>query len=696
MSAPGNDGSAWSGGSNVSDFSGSHSRLDGSGRRSSDDSSLGPMPASNEGEVRRIDSMEADFQETPGRPSESISEFAEAYVQMMNDRDNGRQLGNSVLTPGGDEVGVPEQRSSSPGLSDHSSVAQPAQSATQPLLAPPKASTSSQSRASPSSGQQGNVPLGFGPSHPSISSSSGSNRTSNPDSPSHPLGQSVGLPSSSRQPRNNRSHRRRASHSGPLLLDDYDEDSLSGDDDMDDEDMDSLPRGRRGASRASSSSSKNARPSHSAASPPAAPSSLAMASPSSRNAPSWHSRKNSTSSARSGGSESSGRAYNRSRTYNSPPAALSPADRSSQHPLARSGSVSPLHRSQSSQQMQKTRSTLFYIRRRIHCMRAAAIIQLVISFTLSLVPFINLSLVLTRSQTNRNACQAPITPPSTTPTDPAIPIPQKEACFYFQHDMTSFLVVSGLWICLSLALSIMSVAASFMFYWRRFMRITLIASISMCFVTVIVMTWTICLLAFSFEWENWRGENNVMSRAFGSHHQAIRLRNNTLAFLIAVCFYWLLNFIISVICVHLNKFIMSKPRYCCWPLECGPTPRAKSSMPINNNFNGLAGPFSLGEARRAAGMDSDDEGEHHDDEGLPEAGISISKVPPKRLPSAVAEKAQQQPPPAQDLTPLLNALQGIQSTVHSLAAKVQAIEDKEATSSAAVDLNDPFAYGRRF
>ena len=355
--------------------------------------------------------------------------------------------------------------------------------------------------------------------------------------------------------------------------------------------------------------------------------------------------------------------------------------------------------------MQKTRSTLFYIRRRIHCMRAASIFMLFCMLTLSLAPFITLTRILSESQTNRNTCQSPLVPSPDTST-PAVPIPARVSCFYFQHDMTSFLVVSGLWLGLGIGLSVMSVAASFMFYWRRFMRITLVSSITMCFVTVIVMTWAIVLLAFSYEWENWRGDGNTMSRNFAYHNSAIRLHENALVFLIAVCLFWILNFIVSVICVHLSKFIMSKPRHCCWPLECGPSQaRSKAaSMPVIGNRNGLEGPFSAPASR---GTQLDDTLLRHDDEQedleeMPD--ISIKPVPPKRsnddhsprrnVSKHTPSAAQQ--PPAQDLAPLLNALQGIQSTVHSLAAKVQAIEDKEATSSAAADLNDPFAYGRRF
>lgn len=711
MSAPGSNGGGWNGLSSSLGPSASQYIAESRISDHSDDKALKANIVPPAALLLPVEADRVDFEETPGRPSESISEYADAYVQMMNDRDSGRPLGNSVITPRSEDVEAPQARSSSPVPSAQAPAAQPSQAPLQPLLPPPSDHSSSQSRVSPVSSPHSSVPLGFGPSHTSSPSSSAPPRA---EPIAHPLGGSVGVPSSAARQQQQRAsranHRRRASHGGAMLVEEYEMDSDHSDDDYDDDEMDAPPRGgRRSASRtAAGSKSNGSRPSASSSSQQAAQSSAP------RNSAQWHSRKNSTSSARSGNSDPASRAYSRaSRPYNGvgPNSAASasssppPPGPASPHLLSRSGNLTPTQHSQTTIQMQKTRSTLFYIRRRIHCMRAASIFMLVCTLTLSLAPYINLSVVLGESQANRNTCQAPLIPSTSTP---AVPIPVRDSCFYFQHDMTSFLVVSGLWLGLGIGLSVMSVAASFMFYWRRFMRITLVSSITMCFVTVIVMTWAIVLLSFSYEWENWRGDNNSMSRNNAHHNSAVSLRDNSLVFLVAVCIFWILNFIVSVICVHLSKFIMSKPRHCCWPLECGPTQvRTKAaSMPTISNRNGLEGPYSVPVDRRGTQLDDsllDHDDNQHDMEEMPD--ISIKPVPVKR-PSADDRSPQKnaskphpsaaQQPPAQDLAPLLNALQGIQSTVHSLAAKVQAIEDKEATSSAAADLNDPFAYGRRF
>lgn len=701
MSAPGSDGRGWNGLSSSLGPSASQYLAESIEPHHADLVPVEANPPPAELNSNPVGGFDAGFEETPGRPSESVSEFADAYVQMMNDREAGLGLRNSGANLGSDGAEGLGRRTSPSESSLASSASQPSQAALPPLLAPPNSLSTSQSRSTPASPPQASAPLGFGPSHVSSASSSGSSR---PEIISHPLGASVGVPSSSRARPSRPSHRRRASHGG-ALMEEYELEETSDSDEYDDYDdgnMESAPRSRRESSRGMAQPKSNGRPS---VVPSAAPSSLSAAS-AQRNSSQRHARQNSTSSTRSGNSDPATRTYSRvSRAYNGAPlgSPLNPSPSSSSNGAPRSDVVSPLQHSQATIQMQKTRSTLFYIRRRIHCMRAASIFMLLVMSTLSLVPYIKLAVLLSESQANRNACQSPLTP---SLTSPAIPIAASEPCFYFQHDMTSFLVVSGLWMGLAFGVSVMCVAASFMFYWRRFMRITLVSSITMCFVTVIVMTWAIVLLAFSWEWENWRGDGNEMNRSFSHHTRSNALKESSLVFLIAVCVFWVLNFIVSVISVHLSKFIMSKPRYCCWPLECGSTTRTKPSMPgYGVKHNGLEGPYALSasDSHRdrvgPAQLDTDEE------EDLPDAGISIKPVPVKRKSDgdptpqnkgkqATSSNASQTP--AQDLTPLLNALQGIQSTVHSLAAKVQAIEDKEATSSTTVDLNDPFAYGRRF
>lgn len=606
--------------------------------------------------------------ETPGRPGDSVHQYADAYVRMMNDADSGRRVPDAVVTPMPDMLGSQhDDWPKSSQLEMSSAAAQPALRASNRTSPSQSMLSSSPSSGSSSAPMHLAPPTGFAPvgnwrtsAAPSSSASRGEVPSSSSGSSDTLLGQPLG-----RQASSSKAGRARSSASGQLNAhsssSDYQE-SLS--DEEEEEDYDYPPRTRRAryaepGGRNRTSGGHFAAPLHS---------NVASSSEHpSRSSAQRHSRKNSTASALSNGSDPAQR--NLLMRSSAMPSGAHHLQSNNINRLTSShpGNYSPL---QNSQNILNTRSTLHYIRRRLHALRALSILNLLFVSTISLAPFTIISTTLSASQSTKNACLYPSPPLNDA---------------YFQHDMTSYLVVSGLWLCAAWLASIMSIASSFMFYWRRFMRWTLAASVSMCFITVVVMTWTIVLVAFAHEKENWmdcKGE-------IGLSPDNGTLRSNSIFFLVSVCVYWMLVFLKSVFLAQLDRFIMSKPRHCCWPLEC--------CIPV---LYDRKGPFSIPSDRRPPSsprmLDS-----MTDLDDIEQGGVTISRASglrdenrgnrnnPSRKPQPPSQAEQHE---QQDLSRILSALQGIQSTVQTLAVKVQAIEDKESTT----DFSDPFAYGRKF
>jgi hypothetical protein len=674
------------------------------------------------------DGEEQGIQETPGRPDRSISEYAEAYVRMMADREAGHVLAGSVITP------QPEQQEGDkePVLQSPSSQASPALSSATMVPSSskmpynPKLSANSREMAplaAPSSAQQ---PLGFNPLRPAVSGPvAGSLSSNGHETHSRQASQSL----TGQQGRGSippRSHRRNPSNTGHVLPKadprSYDEDEEEAHPPM------TRQRISAGAQKAKNGSRSNS--SHGAS-----PAFSSAHLPPRSGKQGWHARSGSTASTNSSNSDSPRSNSNHLR--------LSARDMISIPPsrgLSSSGTQIAKH--------QKAASTLFYIRRRIHGLRAISLLMLIAMTTVTLVSWVVLTKPLAESQRYRtHGCT---TVSTVVDSDAAwSSLTTDHRCIYFRHDMTPFLAVSGIWLAASLGASMINVAAGFMFYWRNFMRMTFLVNVAIFFVTIIVLNWTITLVAFGYEDENWRYrfDDSIVGSDRPNRPGQI-VKSASISLLVGISIFWFFNFCAVIVLNQLRKFVMTKPRFCCWPLEglCCQDPLAVH--PINSDRRSLrsslassssqaSGPFSIPSSalspRSSASpstapikhLSTSDHSDSHDYEmvrlnnsGQPGSmidlpsdmavdsdmvedelgGVIITRDRPS-MPSSshpTPPRRTKRSPPQPDLTPLLTSLQGIHDTVNTLATKVQAIEQREISATAAApSYSDPFAYGRK-
>jgi len=753
---------------------------------------------------------ESSENETPGRPDRSISEYADAYVKMMETRESGQLIPEFVATPQDEGVqGSLRPLQSSNGL---------------PLLHPPPNDYLSSSHSVPySSSQNGRT----SPPSSSLSNSTSpvltrqtSEASSSSAAPSYsstrrdPVEKSsvtsINSLDSRAAPSSSRRHRRRSS--SPLLSDADLEGPYSDDEGVI---YDAKIRSSSNSGNVSSSVGGRGifgRPIASLSSSngsPLLPSGPKQSSSSSSGNPSmgsrvskqsWHSRKKSTASSTSGSSNSdspraSSRNFDSSRDASMIPGrsghvsitaggimyapALKRSAGSSGHSpphfasvKAHTSSLSPpqpfnLNSGITNTATTSTKATLFYIRRRIHTLRALSLLLLILTLTLTLISWTTVAKPLLNSQERRtNGCASSFSPPASQPpsstvSTPSSPSSPQTKCYYFYHDMASFVVVTGVWLAAGFALAVVNVSASFMFYWRRLTRITLVFNLSMLVATVVVLNWVIVLVAFTHEPENWRvvfpssssssssssvppPSSFTTTFAFDdSNHQARQLKSASIALLVAVSLFWAFSFFISLALYQLRRYIMSKPRYCCWPLEgfcCAPMhltpmshrrqlrrfgrtpPNLDHDMMDDNHI--LSNSSSNGNGIRSGDVEHElslrEHGEHeyHDeDDGLVGSGVDDGDDLLRGNDSVVdgggveleefegrgrksssphhhPHPRQHQAAPQSDLSPIIASLQGIQSTVNSLAEKVHVIEQREAVAAPS-GYADPFAYGRQ-
>lgn len=652
--------------------------------------------------------------ETPGRPDRSISEYAEAYVKMMEIRESGQSLQGALLTAQEEGVQAPySSLTSSNGP---------------PLLSPPSMEHSPSSSLGLQSFAQDSreIPLisastsAISPAQarpsferlpaPIASSSSVSHREPFDNST---LKSGNGL-DTRLLPAGPQRHRRRSS--SPFLPDHDLEEPYSDEEETDHGSNQRSPE-LRGTLRSAGARSRGSRavPSGSLNGNMKKP--ISSSNGNSNNGEprgsqrSWHSRQNSNASNASSGSDpqSSSRKSDSPRDLNvnsgrSIPLAVTAGGITYAPALKRSaGSKPPSSSIKPSKQNEMptinlsiAKTTLFYIRRRINILRALSILLLIVTLAWTVVSWSFVAIASTASSEERQnkACDDTV-----------------RECVYFDHDMTSYLAVSGIWLSAVIFLSICNVMASFMFYWRQLTKITLVLNLCMLAVTVVVLNWVIIIVAFAHEPENWRvasGSNSgpppswtptastttftFDGKNLGSHD----LQISSILLCSAVSLSWLLIFFIALILRQLRKFIMSKPRYCCWPIEgvcCTPAQLSRPSRSIGGNLDWSEAeelehfpqraPRNGGRRLRISSQ-------------VEEATDSLILPTDSRL-QHPSQSRRLNPPPqnaSPDFSPLLDSLQGIQSTVDSLAKKVQVIEQRESVAAPSGYV-DPFAYGRQ-
>lgn len=250
-------------------------------------------------------------------------------------------------------------------------------------------------------------------------------------------------------------------------------------------------------------------------------------------------------------------------------------------------------------------------------------------------------------------------------------------CYRFNHDMTAFLAVGGLWLIAAITGSMLNVAAAYMFYWRKLTRVALLFNVIFAIISLAVINWNVIFISYAYEDENWQlrdgsWEENVGRESSLVHH----LRTSASAFLATVCFLCFFSACASLLLYLLRKFLLAKPRYCCWPAACCQPPLLRPhtrSLPPSADLS-------------YQGHDSDDEDYQFQESSRKKDADDAHK-------NDLEANTALQP----DLTPLLSSLQGIQSTITALAAKVEVLEHRSnptAEVHVRMEANDPFAYGR--